>query len=166
MRLVLLFLLFLTSTSAMAASAFERTAIVLLQPDSVIEKRVLSVPALGEYMKSVESAVASAVKASSSKQPSGGFVVVAVRPGKQSNVWLDFHPPIASELARAVISETRAVPPCDVKLGPVVFALRVSIWGGASPASNMPRPLEWVRAAEQAGSPIETGKLVEQIWEK
>jgi len=73
-----------------AAEPLTQFNVVLLQPTSVLEERVPEVDAMAAYIKAVEGAARQAVIASGVQQAVGGFIVVAVRPGLQSKVWLDF----------------------------------------------------------------------------
>lgn len=146
------------------ANALVKTGIVLLQPESVLQQRVPDVAALAAYIRAIESVAAKTVATSRPELRGGGFLVVAVRPGNESNVWLDLRPGLPAQLAKSLVSQIRAIPTPAVSVGPVVLALKVSIWGGESPSTNMPQPSEWKRAAEAVGHPIETGALVEQIW--
>lgn len=137
--------------------------VVLLQPSSVLEARVPSVDALAEYIKAVQAALRDAVVVSGSKQSVGGFIVVAVRPGLQSNVWLDFDQLLDLEARRQIAIKVRAVKPFEANGGPVVFALKVALWNGKESKRVAPLPPEW-KSATRSGAPLEVGKLVESIW--
>jgi hypothetical protein len=95
---------------------------------------------------------------------SGGFVVVAVKPGQRSAAWIDVQPGLPPSLVKELIVRLRAVAAPNVVGGPVVFAIKTSIWGGAPPVQQMPKPREWTDAAQKAAVPLETGELVARIW--
>jgi hypothetical protein len=164
-RLVALFAVLLAAgLSARAADSVKTFGIVLFQPDSVLQERVPSLDAMIDYIRAVEQAIQSAVSASDKGSPTAGFVVVAVRPGRKSNVWFDFDPPFSPDVRTAVAARARAVLPFLARDGPVVFAIKVGLWGGVEPKRAVPSPAEWKAAAMKAGRPIETGELVEMIW--
>jgi hypothetical protein len=159
---MLLWIGMLLSNVASAASPYEMKGVVLLQPESIIQERI-SVTALAPYIRSVNAAAAN-VLATRKHPPTGGFLVLAVRPGNQSAMWLDLQPALAPDLAKALTARLRAVPAPTVQTGPVVFAIHASLWGGISPDGKMPAPEEWTQAARKAGKPVETGEVVELIW--
>lgn len=152
------------STFADAEETLHTFNVVLLQPDFVLQERVPDVPALSNYIKAIEGAASSAVQSNAEVAPTGGFIVVAVKPGEKSNIWLDFKPALQAQTAAAIQSAAKSVPPPTVEKGVVVFALKVGLWGGSAPAATAPSPAEWNAAARAAGRPIETGALVEMIW--
>jgi hypothetical protein len=159
---LVLCLAFKCTAPAFAQSPYEVKDIVLLQPDFVMKDRI-SVNSLASYIRAVN-ATATDMISSQRRAPSGGFLVLAIRPGKQSAQWLDFRPSLPPDLAKTLMAQLRAIPVPEVQGGPVVFAVRVSLSGGAPPEQNMPAPAEWMQAARDAGKPLETGELVERIW--
>ncbi len=165
-RLFLSLLFFvLCNPCAQAAEPFTNFNVVLLQPGDVLEERVASVDAMAEYIKAVQSAVREAVVASGSKQSVGGFIVVAVRPGLQSKVWLDFDTLVDLELQRQIAGKIQALPPFEARKGPVVFALKVGLWGGRESKRIAPAPVEW-KSAARGGERLEVGALVEKLWKE
>jgi hypothetical protein len=162
MRVALLWFVLAFANVAVAKTPYEMKDVVLLQPDSVLQERT-SANALAAYIRSVNAAAAD-IFAGQEYEPAGGFLVLAIRPGNQSAVWLDIHPALSPNLARALVARLRAIPRPAVEVGPVVFAIRTSLWGGTPPANNMPSPEEWTQEAKKAGRPLETGELVERIW--
>ncbi|NHZ92379.1 hypothetical protein F2P45_25720 [Massilia sp. CCM 8733] len=147
---------------AQAASGVTAGGVVLLQPEQVIGART-SADQLAPYLKQVDSAATRAFNAAKGVPPSSGFLVVAMRPGEQSNIWLDFNPPLPQALARALVDGAKAVRVPAVK-GTVVVAMKYGVAGGSAPSQPMPSPPEWTAAARAAGVPLETGDLVERIW--
>lgn len=162
--LIFIAFLFLMLVSARASEGITKFGVVLLQPDFVLQERVPDVNALVDYVRAIEAAAKSEVVASNQHPKSSGFIVVAVRPGQKSNVWLDFDPPLPSELAVAVIAKIKTIQPFQARNGAVVFSLKVGLWGSSELARIAPSPLEWKAAAQKAGRPLETGELVELIW--
>lgn len=152
------------SLAVWAAEPVQRQAIVLLQPEQVIAARVSGAQALADYLQAVQAAASRAVAAAPEQRAAGGFLVIAVKPERLSNAWLDIRPALPAEVEAAVIQAMRAVPPPAVREGPVVMAICVSIWNGTAPTQGLPSPIEWQRAVSLAGQPLETGDLVERIW--
>lgn len=164
MRLLSYFLLLLTfASSAFASEPLTQLNIVLLQPSSVLEERVPNIDAMAEYIKAIQAASRAAVIESEAKQATGGYIVVAVRPGQQSKVWLDFDTMLDLQLRKQIITKVSALKPFEASKGPVVFALKVALWNGKEPKRNAPLPPEW-RNVNRNGGPMEIGELVESIW--
>jgi len=164
MRRLTLFLLALAAAACVhAAEPFTRFNVVLLQPNAVLEARVPSVDALARYIQAVEAASREGVLASGSGQSASGFIVVAVKPGLQSKVWLDFDGLTDLEIQRQIATRVQAVKPFEAAQGPVVFALKVATWGGKESRRTLPSPQEW-KAASPDGAPVEVGELVERVW--
>ena len=165
MRLLLLVVWLLASSSmARASEPITNLGVVLLQPSAVLEERVASVDAMADYIKAIEGAAREAVVASGSRQSAGGFVVIAIRPGLKSNVWLDFDTLLDLEVRKQIPAKVKAVQPFEAAKGPVVFALKVALWNGKPPRRAMPVPQEW-KGVTRNGEPLEVGALVESIWQ-
>lgn len=162
MRMFFLCSILAIANVASASTPYEMKDIVLLQPDFVLQERVTA-KALAPYIQSVNAA-AIEVLSGQKYEPAGGFLVLAMRPGSQPAAWLDIRPALPPELARALVARLHAVPAPTVAGGPVVFAIRASLSGGAPPVNNIPAPNEWTQAVRQAGKAIETSDLVERIW--
>ncbi len=162
-KLVLVCLLTLAARGAIAKDAHS-FSIFLLQPDAVLRERVPDVGALANYVKGIDKAVSSAVQLHPEYHAAGGFIVLAVKPGEKSNVWLDFKPALDPQAASLIQAAARSVHPPDVRNGIVVFAIRVGLWGGTEPAATKPYPAEWQAEVQKAGRSIEAGELAEMAW--
>lgn len=148
---------------AQASEPLTQTNLVLLQPSAVLEERVPNVDAMAAYVKAVEVAARAGVVSSGAQQSVGGFIVLAVKPGGKSKVWLDFDAMLDLQLRQQIIAKVEAVPPFEVVKGPVVFALKVATWG-AKPSKRMaPAPQEW-KALPRKAEALEVGELVERLW--
>lgn len=150
---------------AQAAEPLTNFNVVLLQPGAVMEKRVADIDAMADYIKAVEAASREAVVASGATQAVGGFIVLAVKPGLKSNVWLDFDALLDLEMRKQITQRVRAIQPFEVTEGPVVFALKVATWDGKESKRVAPSPPEWKNATHH-GKPLEIGKLVERVWSR
>jgi hypothetical protein len=128
-----------------------------------MEKRVSNIDAMAEYIKAVEAASREAIVASGATQAVGGFIVLAVKPGQQSKVWLDFDALLDLEIRKQITRNVSAIRPFDVSEGPVVFALKVATWDGKESKRVAPSPPEWKKAS-RTGKPLEIGQLVERVW--
>ena len=146
-----------------AAEPIANLDVVLLQPSAVMEKRVANIDAMAAYIKAVEAASREAVLASGATQAVSGFIVLAVKPGHKSRVWLDFDTLLDLEMRRQITNSVKTIPPFDVVEGPVVFALKVATWDAKASRRVAPSPVEWQKAT-RSGKPLEIGQLVEKIW--
>jgi hypothetical protein len=161
---ILASILVFVGTMANAGEPLKKYGIVLLQPDQVLEQRLQSVEALATYITAVERAVSLSLDAQPSAGAAGGFLVVAIRPGQRSNAWLTFSPELSTELSTLVVKSIRSVLPPRVNDGPVVFAIKVGLWGGNEPSEVTPAPKEFSAAAVQAGRSLEVSEVVERLW--
>lgn len=137
--------------------------VVLLQPSALMERRVANIDAMADYIKAVQAAAREAVVASGATQAVGGFVVLAVKPGRKARVWLDFDALLDLEMRKHITNNVQAVPAFEVTEGPVVFALKVATWDAKESKRVAPLPIEWKKATPK-GKPLEIGKLVEKVW--
>lgn len=148
---------------ARAAEPITNFNVVLLQPSAVMEKRVTDIDAMADYIKAVEAASREAVIASGATQAVGGFIVLAVKPGMKSKVWLDFDALLDLEIRKQITKGVSAIKPFEVTEGPVVFALKVATWDGKESKRVAPSPPEWKKITRGA-KPLEIGLLVERAW--
>ena len=152
------------AASTRQAEPFTKHNVVLLQGSSVLEARVASVDAMAEYIRAIESVAKDAVVAARSERPVAGFIVVAVQPGARSRVWLDFDAPPSFETSRLLVDRIRAVPPMEVRNGPVVFALKVGLWDAFESKRIAPSPPQWKAVTQQAGKQLEIDELMDRLW--
>jgi hypothetical protein len=148
--------------AALAATPYRTESIMLLQPDFVLKERVPSIDSLSSYIKAVQSSAELALS-DTPPTPASGYLVLAVRPGGQSMVWLDFKPALPEPAAAKLRAAVLAVPAFEANNGVVVFALNSSLWGGPA-ASGFPNPHEWSKAMEEHDEPMEIGDLVDKVW--
>jgi hypothetical protein len=163
LRLFCAFTCLVAAACAHAAEPFTHYNVVLLQPSAVMEKRVASIDAMADYIKAVQAASREAVVDSGATQAVGGFIVLAVKPGQKSKVWLDFDTLLDLEIRKQIINRVKTIQPFDVTEGPVVFALKVSTWDAKESKRVAPSPVEWKKASGK-GKPVEVGQLVEKVW--
>lgn len=150
------------SATAAAAEPYRGEGVVLLQPEHVLQARASSTSAVAGYIRAVESAAAAAL-AQEPPRPSGGYLVLAVRPGGRSMAWLDTRPALPGATAARLREAILSVPAFEAREGVVVFALRASLWGGAV-AHEFPAPQAWSEAMAGHDEPMEIGGLVDRLW--
>ncbi len=139
--------------------------VVLLQKGEIIEQRVEGgSDALAAYLKTLGAAESETVRANPAQIPSAGFIVVAVRPDKQTRTWFDFKPPLADATMAALRHTVETTPTASVKSGQVVFALRVSVWSDKPPKAYAPAPQEWKDAAKGMSPKPDVDGLVDKVW--
>ena len=163
-RLLLLSPLLAVWSAVRAAEPFTNAATVLLQPDALMLARVESATALAAYIKRVEVAAGASIAGVFQRKPAGGFVVVAVKPGPRSRVWLDLDTPLPLATQNLLRAGIEAVPAPAVRDGVVVFAFKASFWGGRPPTRGAPAPEEWRAEAARVGAKLEVGELVARLW--
>jgi hypothetical protein len=162
--LALIVMLAVAALCARASEPLTGFNVVLLQPSSVLEDRVPSIDAMADYIKAVQAASREAVLASPLKQSTSGFIVIAIRPGQKSKVWLDFDSLLDSELSKQIIGKVTAVQPFEARNGPVVVALKVALWDGRESRRVAPSPSEWKSATKQAGHQLDIDNLIRRVW--
>ncbi|MFO0121971.1 MAG: hypothetical protein ACK520_05835 [Inhella sp.] len=154
------------AASALQAAEVTRQEVLLLQPDAELRERVPSVDAYGDYVNTLRAAWFDTIQAHALPQPSAGFLVLGVRPGQQSRLWLDFRPPLPDALATALRQRTaRALPPA-VRFGPVLLTLKLSLDGAPWPTQASPEPASWRAAVAIAGEAIDVSDLVQAVWDR
>lgn len=151
------------NSPAFAAEPYAMQSLTLLQPEVVVSERV-RVEDLSDYVKSVNADAQASLASSVKPTPTAGFIVVAVRPGSQSRVWLDFSPVLPPRVAARLVSSLEQVAPFKAKGGVVVFAINCTLWGAPATERQGPSPDEWKEAMKGMDGPVEIGDLVERIW--
>ena len=146
-----------------AERAFRRESIIFLQPNSVLEERCPSVQDLVAYIKTIES-MAESVLVQEKAYPSSGFLVIAVRPEKRLNIWLDFSPELPKDMGQKLRKAILALSPCPIKSGIVVFALKSSLWEAPITKENFPQPAEWLSIVESKQDPVDIDTLLDELW--
>jgi hypothetical protein len=163
MRTVIALLGILMSDAAFAVEPYRVQNLMLLQPDSVLSERV-EVQALSQYIGSVNAAAQTSLAGIAQPTPSAGFIVVAVRPGRQSRIWLDFSPALPLAAATQLRSSLERVVPFEANSGVVVFAINSVLWGAAATERQGPLPTEWQEALKDQDRPMEIDDLVGHVW--
>lgn len=161
MKLIMLLLLLLPTVSH--AATVGKSAIVLLQPEAVLQKKNPDIAAASIYVEAAQERFARNVVAES-LPPTSGFIVFAIRKGGHSNVWLDFEPALPEKIEAEALASIKAIPPFKVAEGTMVFAVMTTINGAAVPDSLVPYPDAW--RAVTAGNPesFEIEALVDKVW--
>lgn len=162
--LFLVVTLLVTTALCEAQSPFEQKGITILQTEEVFFGRVPGMSAFEVYVKELVDGVDKAVGKLPKSTPTGGFLVVAVKPGGRSRVWLDLSPDLVAEASNAIQDAAQRVYPTPVNNGVALFAIKISLWGGEVPQGMVPRPQAWEAEGEKAGGPIELGDLVMRVW--
>lgn len=163
MKIVAALLALLLSGPALASKPYSVQNLILLQPDFVLGERV-QVDDLSDYIKSVNAAAEASLGGVAKPTPAAGFIVVAVRPGGQSKVWLDFSPALSSAVGTRLRASLERVTPFKANGGVVVFAINSTLWGAPATGRQVPSPAEWQEAMNSADGPMEIGRLVERMW--
>jgi TonB family protein len=145
-------------------SGFETTNIVLYQPDDVLQKRLPGAGHLAAYIKKVQSAATDML--AKETNPDTLVIVTAVRPDKTTRVWL-MGSKLDEKKQTALRQQLEAIPPVEVKDGPVAFAICATIAGGPEFTDTPPMPEEWKKAAEKLPQPIVIpDAILDGVWPK
>ena len=164
MRSLLTLLASVCSSSALGAPPYQMQRVMLLQPEFVLSNRLGSPEDLANYIKAVNAAAESAVSSTTPRSPGAGFIVLAVRPGGTSKVWIDLSPKLPYVFEGKLRDSLEAVTPFSARNGVVVFAINVSLWGAAPTSQRGPHVAEWELAVKRAGMPLEVGDIVDRVW--
>lgn len=161
-RCSLIFLL--TPVLALASEqAFQTFSIMLMQPEYMLQNRVLDIDAMATYTEQVQAAIKQTVE-NGGKYPSAGFIALAVKPSGKTHAWLDLDPPLPDAVAHAITAAIKQVPPFKTKDGIVVYALKVGFWDAKASKARGPAPAEWKAVAATLTEKLEVGQLVEKVW--
>jgi TonB family protein len=145
-------------------SGFETTNIVLYQPDEVLKQRLPGAGHLAAYCEKFQSALSEEL--GQVTIPDTLVVVTAVRPDNTSRVWL-MGSALDADTQNALRKKLEAIPPVEVKDGPIAFALCGTIAGGAEFTEIPPLPPEWKKAAEALTPPVLLPDAVlDTVWPK
>jgi len=162
-RLLIALLLFAAS-GASAAEPYRMDGLTLLQPESTLRERVPGgAAAMQAYIEAINATAKRIVADSEPRRPGAGFVVLAVRPGGRSKVWLDFWPLLPSQTEARLLPALEKVAPFNAS-GLVVFAINASLWGAAPTNEKAPRPNEWTRITRERGVATNAETIVEALW--
>jgi len=145
-------------------SGFETTNIVLYQPDDVLKKRLPGTGHLAAYIEKVQSAAAGMLGKITT--PETLVIVVAARPDRTSRVWL-MGSDLDEKTQAGLREQLEAIPPVELKDGPVAFAICATLAGGPEFTETPPMPEEWKKAAEKLAQPVEMpDAILKEIWPK
>ena len=162
-RFLLAFLLFVAGGSR-AAEAYRMDGLTLLQPESTLRERVSGgAPAMQAYIEAINAAATRLVADGDTQRPSAGFIVLAIRPGGRSKIWLDFWPLLPSKTEASLLPALEKVAPFDAR-GLVVFAIDASLWGASPTREKAPRPNEWTRITRERGGTTDAETIVDALW--
>jgi len=147
---------------AIVKSGFETTNIVLYQPDDVVRKRLPGAGHLAAYIEKLQGVAAETFAGAT--RPDALDIVVAVRPGSKSRVWLT-GPALDARTLEDLRKKLEAIPPVEVTEGPVAFAISGKIAGGSPIGEEVPMPQEWRDAVKKLPQPvIIPDGLLEAVW--
>ena len=148
-----------------AAEPYHMDGLTLLQPESTLRERVAGgAPAMQAYIEAVNASATRIIADSQPQRPSAGFIVLAVRPGHRSKIWLDFWPLLPSQTETRLFAALEKVAPFEARGGLVVFAIDASVWGSAPTQEKAPRPNEWTRIIRERGAATDAETIVEALW--
>ena len=158
------------ATAQARPPAFSSGSIALLQPEAEMSERLSGdVDALAAYIQKLTAACAAAGEARPQGTGTTGVLVVALRPGGRSRVWLEYGPNDKPEdMASELSDHLESIPPPLVWGGTVSFLINIDFWGGGEPLTTSERPFfapaEWQEAVKRAGHPLDTESILDRVW--
>lgn len=167
MKRVTLLLVCLNISTAVALAAspgFETEQIVLYQPSDVLEERIADMAKLSDYIKRLQDVCQRFFATAAS--PETLDVFVAVRPGRQSRIWLvsSVQSPLDTK-RKSLRTQLEKVKPCDVTGGSIAFAIAARIAGGdGKKRTDISMPLEWQKAAERKSNVVIPDGILDSVW--
>ncbi len=156
------------SLGAQALPPFKMTSVALYQPEEMIPIRFGGeVETLADYINSLRASAEASFAGAKRGQGATGAIVVALRPGPRSKVWLALGDNrLDDDLKQALIRTLEAVPPPEVHGGPFAFSINFEAWGGGKPVSTREDPLaiapEWRDAKVDGG--LLPDAVLDVIW--
>jgi hypothetical protein len=137
----------LAAAPARAVPVFGVQGVALCQSNLVLLQRLGTPAALSAYVLKIEGNMNAVFAAAGAQAGASAAMVVAVKPGPQSRVWLIDPTGTLSGLAPALAAAASAVTPPAIRQGPIAFAILFQAWGGsgALPAA-FPIPAAWAGA--------------------
>ena len=153
-----------------AIPPYQSGSIYLYQPDQVLRTRLGgNADRLAEYLNALNVTALAVLSAARPELPTSGAIVVAVKPGKRSRVWLSISDGgISKDLRVTLIDRLESIEPMDVYVGPVAVALSFHAWGGAMSRSDkdsvVPIPEEWKNAAKATGGGTLPDSALNFLW--
>jgi hypothetical protein len=160
------FFAFVVDGHCATATGFHSYQIVLYQPDSVLQARVPSVEALAAYEKRLDKVCTDFFAGAKTRERLD--IVVGLKPGKRVRVWFVSSSRAVPENSLAPLRKRlEAVPACNVREGPVAFAIRATIADANILEDKKdyqpPTPMEW-RAPIGESPVIVPDGLFRHIW--
>ena len=171
--LILLSLAAMLSTPAMGTSTrggFMLTSVALYQPDPVLRERMgADATPLSTYLKALQAEASAVFSNAGGGAGTSGSIVVAVKPGGQSRVWLVLgQNKLNAALRGALITRLQAVQPVVAVTGPIAFALNFNAWGAGTPilqpGEHVPIPEEWKAAMKGQPAGVIPDAPLRVLW--
>ncbi len=156
----------LANTTFCATSGFHSYLIVLYQPDEVLRVRLPSIEGLAAYEKRLDKVCSDFF--AGAKTAERLDIVVGIKPGKKVRVWFVSSSRRAPETSLASLRKRlEAVPPCEVREGPIAFAIRATIGDATIPKQDKddqpPSPKDWRAPIGESPVLVPDG-LFRHIW--
>jgi hypothetical protein len=117
---------------------------------------------LAAYIGKIQAAASELL--SGVQKPATLQIVVAVRAGKKSRVWLT-GAGMEPQALDAMRQKLEAIEPVEIHDGPVAFAICGTVAGGPASTENPPMPKEWKEAAKKLPSPVVLpDDILKAVW--
>lgn len=147
------------------STAFKSAAVILYQPNEVLEQRLSGVEELGDFTKAVMAAAERAFPVGSAARELD--IVMAIKPGRRARFWLVS--PSPAETDASLLSQLQTIPAPTTRGGPVALAIIGSISDAPTSATAQPfrppMPADWLEAARKAPDPVLVpDSFLDAVW--
>lgn len=140
-------------------------SVTLYLPPPMIDQRI-SATALSDYIKALRARAPGAFAEHSPQPPVNGAVVVMIRPGRQSRVWMATDAPMRPQVQADIEAALAGIEPPATTGGPVVFGLLFSAWGADMPPEGVvaPVPESWRTLTDGLHPRAMDDTFFEEVW--
>ena len=148
-------------------SVLSMDTLILYQPDKILKERLATdASLLADYALRVEAEANKVLAMEEPQKGVSGAIVIAIKPGEQSRIWLvlgeNTFPETLKETLLEKLSAIEAIP---VKKGPIAIGLKFDAWGGGKPLEEShPIPNEWKEAVKNESAHIFPDTPLAVLW--
>lgn len=146
---------------------FSMKTLILYQSDEILKERLATgADMLAKYAMRIEAEANKIFLSTNPSQRYSGAVVITVKPGGQSRVWLALGDnDLPDTLKNTLLEKLTAIKSIPVKKGPIAFALKFDAWGGGKPLEEtFPIPDEWRKVMKNQADSIIPDAPLAILW--
>ncbi len=143
------------------------SGLILYQPQQMLAPRLGGqAKPLALYIEQIDKQAAQAVAALPPAPGASIALVVGVKPGFLSRAWVVAQPDaLPPGVADQLVAAAETVPPIAVTGGPIVFAIKLNLWGGGpSIPGPAPFPAAWKESLQGSEPVLVPDGVFARIW--